>query len=112
MASKAEEPTKERKGKWRLSSLLHSKDNDQQQVQPAPVAAPPDNPPAESSLAPTPADSAYGGSIRDSSSTGIPTISDSQAKAQDAELKTRKDENTGRTITTTTTTTTTTGTQP
>jgi hypothetical protein len=97
MVPKTEDNNKEKKGKWRLSNLLHPKDNERTSPEP----------PANNTQETLNTDSAYGS--QPNSSTGIPTISDSQANAQGADIKTSTDEATGKTITTTTTTTTTTG---
>ena len=104
MAPKADENTKDKKGKWRLSNLLHPKDSEQRTSPDTEANDQPVNSTAETINS----DSAYGSS-GPNSTTGVPTISDSQAKAQDAEIRTSTDESTGKTITTTTTTTTTTG---
>jgi hypothetical protein len=89
---------KENKKKWRLSNLLspgHKESN---------VALQPDMEPSSN-------DSAYGGSELNStanSAQNVPTISNAEASAQGAPVKTETDQATGRIITTTTTTTTTT----
>lgn len=90
------------KRKWRLSNLLspgHKESKDVPQ-------------PEVDSAASGPHDSAYGGSEVNSSAPNseqnVPTISNSEASAQGATVKTSTDKATGRVITTTTTTTTTT----
>jgi hypothetical protein len=89
---------KENKKKWRLSNLLspgHKESNGNLQ----PEAEPNSN------------DSAYGGSENHSaanSAQNVPTITNAEASAQGAPVKTHTDQTTGRVITTTTTTTTTT----
>jgi len=92
---------KKRKGRFRLSNPFGSKNH---RVDNVPTESDQMN---DSTLNVQPSDSAYGGSepagsTLTSSTHQVPTITESQAAAQNAPIKTQTEPSTGRTITTTT----------
>lgn len=108
MSPAAVDNTKEKKSKFRLSNPFGSKTHKEDVIQEE--QRPTDNNATASNLNVPSGDSAYGGSeptnITPGSSTAqVPTVTEAQAAAQDAPIKTQTDRATGRTITTTTTTT-------